>query len=227
MPSDPTDPLNLLIKGAQALGLDLDPATLERFRLYLEELKTWNARINLTAIKTDREIIVKHFLDSLAVLPFLDEPDSLADLGSGAGFPGLVLKLMRPDMALTLVEARGKKAGFLEYLVLRLQLSEVEVSQVHLTPLLARKWGPRFAAVVSRAALPLERLWELAAPLLRPGGMVLALKGPQSLPGELDGAAARSAALGLTAPQLHAYRLPLSGDRRLLVSARRLSCPAL
>ena len=113
-----SDPLALLREGIAALGLELAPAVLGHFKTYLDELKLWNAKINLTGLKTDRDIIIKHFLDSLAVLPFLGDPASLVDLGSGAGFPGLVLKLARPQMTLTLVEARQKKAAFLEYVLL-------------------------------------------------------------------------------------------------------------
>jgi 16S rRNA (guanine527-N7)-methyltransferase len=215
------DPIDLLQEGAATLGLELDPLMLEQFHFYLTELKRWNARVNLTALRTDREIVLKHFLDSLALLPFLGEAASLADLGAGAGFPGLALKLARPELAVTLVEAREKKAGFLEYLVSCLQLTGVEVMRVHLTPALARRWGPRFEAVVSRAAFSLARFLELAAPLLLPGGRALALKGPGLAPPELDAAASRLAALGLEPLKLHEYRLPLSGEPRLLVAARR------
>jgi 16S rRNA (guanine527-N7)-methyltransferase len=220
-PPDSANPLDLLTEGAAALSLELDPATLDRFQLYLQELKTWNARLNLTALRTDRDIVIKHFLDSLAVVPFLGEPSSLADLGTGAGFPGVVLKLMRPEMQLTLVEAREKKAAFLEYLASRLHLSGVEVSQAHLTPLLARRWGPRFEAVVSRAAFCLDWLLELAAPLLLPGGALLSLKGPHPSPGELEAASARCEPLGLGSLELHEYDLPISGEPRLLVRTRR------
>ena len=135
------EPLALLTEGAAALGLELAPATLGHLQIYLEELKLWNAKTNLTGLKTDRDIVIKHFLDSLAVLPFLDGAASLVDLGSGAGFPGLVLKLARPHLALTLVEARQRKAAFLEYLAARFRLTGVEVVQTHLTPSLARKVG--------------------------------------------------------------------------------------
>lgn len=192
---------------------------LEQFRLYLTELKLWNARLNLTGLKTDRDIVVKHFLDSLAVTPFLGPAASLADLGSGAGFPGVVLKLLQPELALTLIEARQKKAAFLEYLMSALKLPKVEVLQVHLTPGLARKWGPRFAAVVCRAAFSLERFFELAAPLLLPGGLALALKGPHLPKPELEKAG--NLALGLTPLKLHPYNLPITGEARVLVAARR------
>ena len=119
------DPLLLLREGAAALGLELPQAVLAQFQVYLQELQTWNARVNLTGLTDPRDIIIKHFLDSLAVLPFIEGAPSLADLGSGAGFPGLALKLARPDLALTLVESRGKKVAFLEYLVALWRLPRV------------------------------------------------------------------------------------------------------
>jgi len=216
------DPQALLTEGLAALGLEPAPTLLEPLQLYLEELKLWNAKINLTALKTDRDIIIKHFLDSLAVLPFLDASASLLDLGSGAGFPGLVLKLARPSLALTLVEARQKKAAFLEYLASRLRLADVKVVQTHLTPALARQWEPKVAAVVSRATFFLPRLLELAAPLLAPGGLVLALKAVHLAVSELETAGAAGSLLGLGPLQLHHYELPLSGEPRLLVLARKL-----
>lgn len=216
-----TEPRALLAEGVAALGLELPPAVLGQLQVYLEELKLWNARINLTGLKSDRDIIIKHFLDSLAVLPFLDASASLLDLGSGAGFPGLVLKLARPALALTLVEAREKKAAFLEYLASRLGLADVRVVQTHLTPALARQWEPKVAAVVSRATFFLPRLLELAAPLLAPGGLVLALKGVHLAVSELEAAGSAGAALGLSPLKLHRYKLPLSGEPRLLVLARK------
>jgi len=216
------DPLALLTEGVAALGLDLAPAVLEQLQIYLEELKLWNAKTNLTALKTGRDIVIKHFLDSLAVLPFLDGAASVVDLGSGGGFPGLVLKLARPQLVLTLVEARERKAAFLEYLVARFKLTGALVVQTHLTPSLAQKWEPKVAAVVSRAAFILPRLLELAAPLLAPGGVVLAFKGVHLAPGEMEAAGSAGQLLGLGPLEKHKYSLPISGEPRLLVMARKL-----
>ena len=156
------------------------------------------------------------------MLPFLDGVASVVDLGSGGGFPGLVLKLARPQVALTLVEARERKAAFLEYLVARFKLTGVQVVQTHLTPSLAQKWEPKVAAVVSRAAFILPRLLELAAPLLAPGGVVLALKGVHLALGELEAAGSAGQLLGLGPLEKHQYSLPISGEPRLLVMARKL-----
>lgn len=205
------------------MGLELAPATVEQFHFYLTQLKLWNARVNLTGLKTEQEMVVKHFLDSLAVLPFLGPVRSLADLGSGPGFPGLALKLVRPELQLTLVEAREKKAAFLEYLVSCLKLPGVTVTRTHLTVPEARKWGPRFEVVVSRATFILQRFLELAAPILRPGGLALALKGPHLAGGELEAATTAAQIMGLTALELKPYRLPLTNEPRLAVLAHRQS----
>ena len=215
------DPLLLLREGAAALGIELSREVLSHFGVYLQELQTWNARVNLTGLRSSRDMVIKHFLDSLAVLPFLNDAPSLADLGSGAGFPGLVLKLARPDLNLTLVESRGKKAAFLEYLVALWQLPRVEVIQANLTPKLAQEWGPRFAVVTSRAAFSLKRFLELAAPLLLPGGRALALKGPELPRQEIEAARQRLAALQLGDLEFQQKRLPVTGEARLYVMAEK------
>ncbi|MGA9753892.1 MAG: RsmG family class I SAM-dependent methyltransferase, partial [Desulfobaccales bacterium] len=122
---------------------------------------------------------------------------------------------------LTLVEARQKKAAFLEYLASRFRLTGVEVVQTHLTPSLARQWQPKVAAVVSRAALILPRLLEVASPLLAPGGVVLALKGAHLAGIELETAKSACPLLGLDPLEQHQYYLPISGEPRLLVMARK------
>jgi 16S rRNA (guanine527-N7)-methyltransferase len=218
------DPLLLLREGAAALGIELSREVLSQFGIYLQELQTWNARVNLTGLKSPRDMVIKHFLDSLAVLPFLDDAPSLADLGSGAGFPGLVLKLARPDLNLTLVESRGKKVAFLEYLVALWQLPGVEVIQAHLTPKLAREWGPRFAMVTSRATFPLRSFLELAAPLLLPGGRALALKGPELPTHEIEAARPRLAALHLEKLEFIEGKLPFTGEARLYVLVEKEGC---
>lgn len=217
----PEEVQGLLRQGAAELGLSLEEPLLQRFCQYLEELKRWNARVNLTGLTADRDIIIRHFLDSLAILPFLGEAGKVADIGSGAGFPGLVLKLARPDLRLTLVESRGKKAAFLDYLVSLWGLEGVEIAPVYLTPRLAAAWGPRFEAVLSRATLKLKDFLAVAAPLLLPVGRAVALKGPQLPEAEWQAGEAAAERLGLAPLERLTYRLPVTGEPRLVVLARR------
>ncbi len=213
--------MELLQEGAALLGQELAAPMLAQFSLYLKELKQWNAHINLTGLKTDRDIVIKHFLDSLAILPYLGQPESLVDLGSGAGFPSLVIKIMRPFMSLTLVEGKGKKAAFLEYVTTVMGISGVRIVQEHLTPRVAKAWGPRFAAVVSRAAFTLPHLLELGAPLLLPRGRLLALKGSKLDEREFLKAQERSHELGLQVLEKYSYTLPLADVSRLVLMAER------
>ena len=103
-------------------GFPLEPTQLDQFVTYWRELKRWNSRMNLTSIRTDREIIIKHFLDSLSVLQYFDiKPgDSVIDIGTGAGFPGLPIKIYIPDIKLVLVEPSLKKVSFLRFLISQL-----------------------------------------------------------------------------------------------------------
>ena len=124
---DPTESRALLERGAQALDLDLAQEQIEQFLGYLDLLLKWNRKMNLTALRTPAEIISRHFLDSLALLPYLPETGRLLDIGSGAGFPGLPVKIVRPGLTVDLVEATAKKVSFLKEAIRRLGLSGVEV----------------------------------------------------------------------------------------------------
>jgi 16S rRNA (guanine527-N7)-methyltransferase len=210
-------PEQLLKAGTESLGLFLKPGTLEKFLYYAGELLKWNARINLTGLKTVQEVVVKHFLDSLAVWPRVRDLDSLADIGSGAGFPGLPLKLVLPHLHLTLIEPTAKKTAFLHFVMAHLGLSDVEVRQVHLTASQARDWGPSFQGVITRATFPLTQYLEIGAPLVKPGGRLLAMKGSGLDEAEWQEAVSRAKQDDLRISEKYEYTLPLTGNRRLLI----------
>jgi 16S rRNA (guanine527-N7)-methyltransferase len=210
-------PADLLLDGTEELGLTLDSATLEQFLYYAGELLKWNARINLTGLKTAQEVVVKHFLDSLAVWSRVKDLDSLADIGSGAGFPGLPLKLVLPHLHLTLIEPTAKKTAFLHFVMAHLGLSDVEVRQIYLTASEARRWGPSFQGVITRATFPLTQYIEIGAPLVKPGGRLLAMKGPGLDEAEWQEAVSQGRQDDLRNPEKYEYNLPLAEERRLLI----------
>lgn len=164
---------------ATELGLELDSGQLEQFRLYTDELLRWNARLNLTAITDEREIAQRHFGDALRLaLSWGDPPQSLIDIGAGAGFPGIPLKILRPTLRLTLVESIEKKAAFLRHVIEVLGLAEVTV-----IPARAETIGrdpvhrEAYDIATARAVAELRVLAEYCLPLCRVGGRFLAPKG--------------------------------------------------
>jgi 16S rRNA (guanine527-N7)-methyltransferase len=166
---------------------------------------------------------VKHFLDSLAVWPRVKDLDSLADLGTGAGFPGLPLKLALPHLHLTLIEPTAKKTAFLHFIFAHLGLPDVEIRQVHLTTREARRWGPSFDGVITRATFPLAHYLQIGAPLVKEGGRLLAMKGPHLEAIQWQEAVAKAARHSLQPPEKWEYSLPLTGERRLLVMWEKLA----
>jgi 16S rRNA (guanine527-N7)-methyltransferase len=151
------------------------PTAIQQFLLYRQELLDWNTRINLTAISDPEEVLIKHFLDSLSLLIVYDRPGArLLDIGSGAGFPGLALKIARPDWHVTLLEATGKKVTFLRHMIELLQLTGIEAVHGRAEEL-AHKAGYRasFDVVTARAVASLPTLLEYAAPFSRVGGQII------------------------------------------------------
>ncbi|UHQ20378.1 16S rRNA (guanine(527)-N(7))-methyltransferase RsmG [Lysobacter sp. KIS68-7] len=176
-PATPVDALRPELEaGMRALGLDAALATplLE----YLALLARWNATYNLTAIRDPREMVGKHLLDSLAMHSYVDAiaaaGGSLADLGTGPGLPGIPLAIVKPGLQVTLVESNGKKVRFLREAVRKLGLKNVQVVESRIEAFDA---PGRFDAITARALATLPLILELGGHLLRPGGVLLAMKG--------------------------------------------------
>jgi 16S rRNA (guanine527-N7)-methyltransferase len=160
--------------------VDLSPTSEAGLSKYLDLLLRWNERINLTAVRDADGIVERHFLDSLAVLPHLPAAAaSLIDVGSGPGFPGAVVALLRPDLAVTLVESNHKKCAFLETLRRELPLPKARVLSQRIEDVLAAPTFSPVDAAVSRATLDLPDWLALGSRLVRPGGIVLGMEGAE------------------------------------------------
>lgn len=212
--------LSRLEEGAAALGVALDPRQLEQLRLFAAELGQWNQRFNLTAIEDDAAIIDKHFLDSLscvrALHPGLMGP--AIDVGSGAGFPGLVLKIAFPDRPFVLLDATEKRIRFLERVIAGLGLVGVKAVHARAEEAAQRpEFRERFDVVLARAVAPLRVLAEFTLPFARPGGQVIAQKGPE-VAAELAAAAPALHLLGGGIPTIDVFPLPATDLRRSLIS---------
>ena len=201
------------------LGLKLTPRQIAAFQQYEQVLQSWNARINLTAIRDSEGIHTKHFLDSLTCLLSMREspPTRLIDVGTGAGFPGVPLKIVMPNLQLTLVESVGKKADFCRELVSCLKLERVEVIQARAEELgQSARHRQQYDWAVARAVANMPTLVEYLLPLVRLGGCVLAQKG-ESGPAEAQAAEKAIKLFGGHLRQLRKVTLPGVVDERYLI----------
>lgn len=171
-----------LVTGAEKLGLSLSQEQVQQFEEYCREMLEWNQRINLTAITGYEEVQIRHFLDSLTLFSVLDnsrpfEHLKILDVGTGAGLPGIPLKIAIPGIRLTLIEATGKKTEFLHYITSILGLKNVEVITGRAEELAHNAdYRACFNTVVSRAVASLDTLAELTLPFCQTGGTVIAPK---------------------------------------------------
>ncbi len=216
--------VQLLLEGGKALGLDLSPHLPLLHRLY-DLLLEGNRRHNLTAIRDEEGVVRKHFLDSLAPLGtgLLDGQLRVLDLGTGPGFPGIPLKILRPELDMTLLDATRKKVEFVGEVAEALGLKGVRALWGRAEEL-AHDAGEREAydRVVSRAVAPLPVLLELALPFLRPGGWLIAWKGPRAWE-EAEGAKRALGILGGGEAQVLPLDLPFLEEARSLVLVPKLA----
>jgi len=211
--------LNLFVGGLKQLGVEPRDTLLEQFFLYRQELLEWNTRMNLTAITGQEDVLVKHFLDSLSVLKVYDKSSvRLLDIGSGAGFPGLALKIVRPQWEVVLLEATGKKVTFLRHMIETLQLKHVEAVNGRAEEFAHRlDYRATFDVVTARAVASLPVLLEYAAPFCRVGGRIILLKKGE-LEDELSRGKRAALEVGAVLTSNAAVLLPgIEDSRRLLM----------
>lgn len=231
-----SDDLELFLSGLRALGLlpqgeqasAGEEPLLTQLLCYRQELLDWNTRFNLTAITDPQEVLLKHFLDSLSLLAAYDTPHTrLLDIGSGAGFPGLPLKIARPQWQVTLLEATGKKVTFLRHMVATLQLEHVEVIQGRAEELAHRShYRASYDLVTARAVAALPTLLEYCAPYCHTGGCVILPK-KGDLAEEMVQGKRAATQLGAVLQADMPVTLPgLADGRRLLVWQQQKPCPS-
>ena len=177
------DDENILIDGCQKMGININNEQIRKFSRYLELLVQWNQKINLTSLKTSQEIIIKHFLDSISCVKVINkyvnkEGISVIDVGAGAGFPGIPIKIICPSIRLSLLEARKKKSIFLKKVT-----EEMNFQQAKILNGRAEAFGKsadhreRYDVAISRAVAHLNVLSEYCLPLVKVGGLFIAQKG--------------------------------------------------
>jgi 16S rRNA (guanine527-N7)-methyltransferase len=209
----------ILVKGAEQIGITLTAQVVESYLFYIEELKKWNKRINLTSLTGDREIAVKHFLDSLTVAPFLQDARRVLDIGTGAGFPGLPLKILSPSIELVLLESSQKKCFFLRHVVRELPLERVAIVHGRAEDKkITERYARGFDLVLSRALADLPTSLHLALPYVKAGGRIVGMRGKQ---GEQERDETDWNALGLQLIEMRKLTLPFVGETRVLLLFQR------
>ena len=171
---------DLLALGIEDFGLNLSATNIANLELFLQEMGRWNQVHNLTAIEDQKDSVRLHLIDSIAVLPILREflkapAPKIADLGSGGGLPAIPIAILQPEWHLTLIEAIRKKTAFLQHVRGKLKLKNIEVLSERVENVALQQPG-QFDAVISRAFTNLARFLELSLPLLKPDGLVFAMK---------------------------------------------------
>ncbi len=213
---------DILISGLSELSLPCSPEALRAFRRYYELLEERNRQMNLTAIKAEDEVARLHFLDCAAVLPFLPEAAiTVLDIGSGAGFPGLVWKILRPELSLTLLDSQQKRVHFQMEVCTALGLQDVSCIAARAEEAAASPMRECFDVVTSRAVSRLNILAELALPFTAVGGCFLAMKGTAAAE-ELKEASSAIRLLGGAEGRLLPCPVPGLNAERSLVSVEKL-----
>jgi 16S rRNA (guanine527-N7)-methyltransferase len=206
-----------LIEGADRLGVRVEPAIADALWRYALLLTKWNSKVNLTSISEPMEIIEKHLVDSLALVPVLGEPGTVLDIGSGAGLPGLVLKVRDPRWQLTLVDSVQKKVAFMKQAIASLGLQGASAVHLKASGSAETDGLSRTEVVVSRAFTEPARWVPFAGGYVQTGGRIVTMLGAAGNRSDLEQLAFGH---GLALEQWREYRLPFSGAVRAVAVMR-------
>lgn len=211
----------LLIEGAQQFSGVLDKSQVDQLILYKEILKEWNEKINLTAIEEDREVIIKHFIDSLSILPYLkNEKLKLIDIGTGAGFPGIPVKVALNNIEVTLLDSLDKRVRFLNEVIQQLKIQKIEAVHGRAEDFgLNPKFRERFDVSVARAVASMPVLLEYCLPFVKMGGIFIAMKGSNTE--EIDSSKKALEVLGGKIEKVIETVLPFSDIKRNIIIVRK------
>ncbi len=212
---------NRLEAKCAALGIALTGPMLDALDQYAEMLVEYNQKVNLTAITDPEGIEDKHFADSLLLANLPETAGKLVDVGTGAGFPGVVAKIFKPELQLTLMEPTGKRVEFLKYVCAQLGLSGVEFAKERAEEAARKVWREQFDVATARGVAALPMLSEYCLPLVKVGGVFLAMKGPGAAE-ELAESGAALKKLGGKGSGVAEFHLP-GGDVRNIIRIKKIS----
>ena len=215
-------------KKSKILGVRLSVEQIEQFYKYMNLLIEWDEKMNLTAITEPKEIILKHFIDSITILKYIDDNSKLVDVGTGAGFPGVPLSIMNPTLKITLVDSLNKRLIFLQEVVKELNLKHIEIVHARAEEFGQNKnYREKFDIATSRAVANLATLSEYLVPLVKIGGKIISMKASNAKE-EINDAQKAIEVLGGKIEKIEEFDLPESDIGRTIIIIDKNKCtPAI
>lgn len=211
-------------KKSKILGVRFSVEQIEQFYKYMNLLIEWNEKMNLTAITEPKEIILKHFIDSLTILKYIDDNSKLVDVGTGAGFPGVPLSIMNPTLKITLVDSLNKRLIFLQEVVKELNLKNIEIVHARAEEFGQNKnYREKFDIATSRAVANLATLSEYLVPLVKIGGKIISMKASNAKE-EINDAQKAIEVLGGKIEKIEEFDLPESDIGRTIIIIDKNKC---
>lgn len=210
-----------LLENAKELDIELTNNQLKQFQDYMKLLLEWNQKINLTAITEPEEIIQKHFIDSLTILKYIKENDKVIDIGTGAGFPGIPIKIAKSEIEINLADSLNKRINFLNIIIESLNLTKTNTIHTRIEDLGKNKdYREKFDVVTSRAVASFNVLLEYMLPLLKIGGICICMKGSNIE--EIENSKKALEILGGNIEEVEELMLPASNIKRNIIIVKKI-----
>ena len=211
------------LENLKELNIKLDDKQIKNFYNFMNELIEWNEKINLTAITQPQEIIQKHFIDSLTILKYINENDSIIDIGTGAGFPGIPLKLAKESLNITLLESLNKRILFLDDVIKNQNLNKIKTIHSRVEDVANnQEYREKFDIATSRAVARLNVLLEYLLPLIKLNGKCICMKG-SNIEEEIKESEKALKILGGKIEKIDEFELPNSDMKRTIIVIRKIS----
>ena len=212
----------IINKYLKEINIELKKEQTEKFYKYMNLLLEWNEKINLTAITEPEEVILKHFVDSLTISKYIEKGSKLVDMGTGAGFPGIPLKILREDIEITLADSLNKRINFLNEVIKELNLKNIQTVHTRAEEFgKNKKYRESFDIATSRAVANLSTLSEYLIPLVKPNGKVICMKGSE-VKEEVEMAKKAIEILGGKIEQKESFNLPNSDMKRNVIIIKKV-----
>ncbi len=212
-----------ILHAFKSIDIKLNENEVQSFKKYMDLLLEWNTKINLTAITEEDEIILKHFLDSCTIMKYIKSEDKIIDIGTGAGFPGIPLKIINPDIHITLMDSLNKRINFLNDVIDKLSLKNIDAVHSRAEDLARNeKFREKYDIAVSRAVANLSTLSEYMLPFVKIGGKCICMKGP-NIDGEVENAKGAISKLGGRIKSIDNFKLGNTENERNIIVIEKIA----